>query len=192
MKLLTIFGTRPEAVKLAPVLIALRREPGIVSKVCVTGQHRSLLQCACFFKFGRFRLKSHEARSGASLLHLARDCPDRRVLAEVAPTGHRSVQHTVPLRLGWAALQSRITVAYSRSWASDLLVNGRLRGKQNRSAIALTDDLHLAATPAARANSSRSCCAAMVYVPGNTASARSFDRHIQRRETHEAVRSAMK
>ena len=43
MKLLSIFGTRPEAVKLAPVLLALDGEPGIVSQVCVTGQHRELL-----------------------------------------------------------------------------------------------------------------------------------------------------
>ena len=43
MKLLSIFGTRPEAVKMAPILIALEREPGIESQVCVTGQHRLLL-----------------------------------------------------------------------------------------------------------------------------------------------------
>ena len=43
MKFLTIFGTRPEAVKLAPVLAALRHESDIMSQVCVTAQHRTLL-----------------------------------------------------------------------------------------------------------------------------------------------------
>ncbi|WP_329956686.1 non-hydrolyzing UDP-N-acetylglucosamine 2-epimerase [Collimonas humicola] len=44
MKVLSIFGTRPEAVKMAPVLRVLAREAGIQSLVCVTGQHRLMLQ----------------------------------------------------------------------------------------------------------------------------------------------------
>ncbi|MEP9350125.1 UDP-N-acetylglucosamine 2-epimerase (non-hydrolyzing) [Xanthobacter sp. KR7-225] len=43
LKLLSIFGTRPEAIKMAPLVQALAREPGIVSLVCVTGQHREML-----------------------------------------------------------------------------------------------------------------------------------------------------
>lgn len=47
MRVLTIFGTRPEAIKLAPVLRELRHRPeGIVSLVCVTGQHRQMLDQA--------------------------------------------------------------------------------------------------------------------------------------------------
>ncbi|WP_190275176.1 non-hydrolyzing UDP-N-acetylglucosamine 2-epimerase [Collimonas fungivorans] len=44
MKVLSIFGTRPEAVKMAPVVKALSRETGMQSLVCVTGQHRQMLQ----------------------------------------------------------------------------------------------------------------------------------------------------
>lgn len=43
MKVLSIFGTRPEAIKMAPLVTALEREPGIDSVVCVTGQHRQML-----------------------------------------------------------------------------------------------------------------------------------------------------
>jgi UDP-N-acetylglucosamine 2-epimerase (non-hydrolysing) len=43
MKVLSIFGTRPEAIKMAPLVTALDREPGIDSVVCVTGQHRQML-----------------------------------------------------------------------------------------------------------------------------------------------------
>ncbi|VVE27301.1 UDP-N-acetylglucosamine 2-epimerase [Pandoraea capi] len=43
MKVLSIFGTRPEAIKMAPLVSALDREPGIDSVVCVTGQHRQML-----------------------------------------------------------------------------------------------------------------------------------------------------
>lgn len=43
IKVLSIFGTRPEAVKMAPVVQALARQPEIESGVCVTAQHREML-----------------------------------------------------------------------------------------------------------------------------------------------------
>ena len=43
MKVMTIFGTRPEAIKMAPVIQELRRHPEIETKVCVTAQHREML-----------------------------------------------------------------------------------------------------------------------------------------------------
>jgi UDP-N-acetylglucosamine 2-epimerase (non-hydrolysing) len=43
IKTLTIFGTRPEAIKMAPVVNKLAEYPEIDSKVCVTAQHREML-----------------------------------------------------------------------------------------------------------------------------------------------------
>jgi UDP-N-acetylglucosamine 2-epimerase (non-hydrolysing) len=43
LKVLTVIGTRPEAIKLAPVILALRGHADIESVVCVTGQHRDLV-----------------------------------------------------------------------------------------------------------------------------------------------------
>ena len=43
MKILTVFGTRPEAIKMAPLVKLLKREPGIQSVLCVTAQHREML-----------------------------------------------------------------------------------------------------------------------------------------------------
>ena len=43
IKILSVFGTRPEATKMVPLVLALRDEPGIESYVCVTAQHRELL-----------------------------------------------------------------------------------------------------------------------------------------------------
>ncbi|KQN19499.1 UDP-N-acetyl glucosamine 2-epimerase [Sphingomonas sp. Leaf33] len=42
-KVLVIFGTRPEAIKLFPVIRALADTPGIAVRTCVTAQHRGLL-----------------------------------------------------------------------------------------------------------------------------------------------------
>jgi UDP-N-acetylglucosamine 2-epimerase (non-hydrolysing) len=43
MKILTVFGTRPEAIKIAPLVQQLEKEPGLESVVCVTAQHREML-----------------------------------------------------------------------------------------------------------------------------------------------------
>src|SRR5438876_8108795 len=43
MKVLFVFGTRPEAIKLAPVVKELSRRPNFDCKICVTGQHREML-----------------------------------------------------------------------------------------------------------------------------------------------------
>ena len=43
-KIVVIFGTRPEAIKLCPVVLALKRDAAFECKVCVTGQHREMLQ----------------------------------------------------------------------------------------------------------------------------------------------------
>ncbi|MFS2222517.1 non-hydrolyzing UDP-N-acetylglucosamine 2-epimerase [Pantoea sp. B65] len=43
MKVLTVFGTRPEAIKMAPLVHALSQDPEIESRLCVTAQHREML-----------------------------------------------------------------------------------------------------------------------------------------------------
>lgn len=43
MKVLTVFGTRPEAIKMAPLVHALNSVDQIEAKVCVTAQHREML-----------------------------------------------------------------------------------------------------------------------------------------------------
>ncbi|UTJ47309.1 UDP-N-acetylglucosamine 2-epimerase (non-hydrolyzing) [Atlantibacter subterranea] len=43
MKVLTVFGTRPEAIKMAPLVHALAKDPYFDARVCVTAQHREML-----------------------------------------------------------------------------------------------------------------------------------------------------
>ncbi|PJI50996.1 MAG: UDP-N-acetylglucosamine 2-epimerase (non-hydrolyzing) [Pseudomonas sp.] len=43
IKTLCIFGTRPEAIKMAPLALALADDESFDAKVCVTGQHREML-----------------------------------------------------------------------------------------------------------------------------------------------------
>lgn len=43
MKTLCVFGTRPEAIKMAPLALELAKDDRFESRVCVTGQHREML-----------------------------------------------------------------------------------------------------------------------------------------------------
>lgn len=43
-KVMLVFGTRPEAIKMCPLVKELKQTDGIETKVCVTGQHREMLQ----------------------------------------------------------------------------------------------------------------------------------------------------
>lgn len=43
-RVVVLFGTRPEAIKLAPVIVALRKRRGVDVSICVTGQHKEMLE----------------------------------------------------------------------------------------------------------------------------------------------------
>ena len=43
MKIMSVFGTRPEAIKMCPVIKELERHIEIESVVCLTGQHKEML-----------------------------------------------------------------------------------------------------------------------------------------------------
>lgn len=43
-KILLVFGTRPEAIKMCPLVNELKKRKSIETKVCVTGQHRQMLE----------------------------------------------------------------------------------------------------------------------------------------------------
>jgi UDP-N-acetylglucosamine 2-epimerase (non-hydrolysing) len=54
-RILSIFGTRPEAIKMAPVVRALAAHPEFESRICVTAQHRSMLDQV----LGLFEIEPH-------------------------------------------------------------------------------------------------------------------------------------
>lgn len=43
IKVMSVFGTRPEATKMCPLVLELNKRPDILSLVCLTGQHREML-----------------------------------------------------------------------------------------------------------------------------------------------------
>ena len=43
-KIMLVFGTRPEAIKMCPLILELKKREGVKTVVCVTGQHRDMLR----------------------------------------------------------------------------------------------------------------------------------------------------
>lgn len=73
MRILTVFGTRPEAVKMAPIVKLLASTPGVEARVCVTAQHRQMLDQV----LNLFQIEPHYdlnlMRDGQSLAQLSAD-----------------------------------------------------------------------------------------------------------------------
>ncbi len=42
-KVMCVFGTRPEAIKICPLVLEMKKRPGLEVVVCVTAQHRQML-----------------------------------------------------------------------------------------------------------------------------------------------------
>lgn len=171
MKLLTIFGTRPEAVKLAPILLALRREQDLVSQVCVTGQHRDLLDNVLQY-FGirpDFDVALMEPGQALNSLVSRAIAAIDRVIAEARPDRVIVQGDTsTALAAALAAFHHRIPVAHVEAGLRTYCVNAPFPEEANRRAIALMADLHFAPTPAARANLVAERLRGEVFVTGNT------------------------
>jgi len=171
MKLLSIFGTRPEAVKLAPILLALDGEPGIVSQACLTGQHRELvapvLDFFCIapdFDLGAMQPGQGLNRLVARLIKrldpiLAGTRPDR-----ILVQGDTTSAFAAAL----AAFHRGIPVAHVEAGLRTYRPAAPFPEEANRRAIALLADLHFAPTPAAGANLAAERLCGTVHVTGNS------------------------
>ena len=155
MKFLAVFGTRPEAVKLAPVIAALKAEPTLETSVCVTGQHRELVDSALDFFDIRPDFNLSAMRRSQALNPLVARLAERldRVLATAAPDrvivqGDTSSAFAAAL----AAYHRAIPVAHVEAGLRTYRAADPFPEEFNRRAIALIADLHFAPTRAARDN----------------------------------------
>jgi UDP-N-acetylglucosamine 2-epimerase (non-hydrolysing) len=167
-----VYGTRPEAIKLAPLVRALRSDPSLRPVVVVTGQHREMLdQVNSLFGIQPdidLDVMSH----GASVSAITRTVLERleRVLDDLSPEA--------------VVVQGDTTSAFSASYASFLagcpvvhleagLRTGDLRSpfpeEANRRLTTVLADLNLAPTPAARDNlRAEGVSPGKILVTGNT------------------------
>ena len=152
-KVLTVFGTRPEAIKMAPVVQALRRSGGLQPIVCVTGQHRQILdQMLGFFGLQADHdlnvMQPNQTLEGLTAAALTALGP---VLDEVRPDW-LVVQGdtTTAMASALAAYYRKIKVAHVEAGLRTGDKYAPFPEEVNRRIIATIADLHFAPTETAR------------------------------------------
>lgn len=155
LRVLSIFGTRPEAVKMAPVIAELNRREGIQSTVCVTAQHREMLdQVLTLFQIKpdydldlMRKDQSLDALTAAVFTHLG------PVLDDVRPDWVLVQGDTTTV------MAAALAASYHRVRVGHVEAGLRTRDKWNpfpeeinRRVAGSVSDMHFAPTESARAN----------------------------------------
>lgn len=170
---LVVLGTRPEAIKLAPVIRALRDHPDVACTVCSTGQHALMLRQAleAFGLTADVELAVMEEAQGLAALTSRLFAGIDEVLAAHEPDWVVVQGDTTSAYVGaMAAFYRHIRVAHVEAGLRTGDRRAPFPEEVNRRAIALVADVHFAPTAGAAANLSHEGVAdAAVVVTGNTA-----------------------
>ncbi|MES2317535.1 MAG: UDP-N-acetylglucosamine 2-epimerase (non-hydrolyzing) [Pseudomonadota bacterium] len=170
--LLFVFGTRPEAIKLAPLVLAARAHGGFTVRVCVTAQHREMLDSV----LGFFRIQPDFdldlMRPGQSLTGVTTGALDglAPVLAAVRPLW-TVVQGdtTTAFAAALAAFYSGARVAHVEAGLRTGDISQPFPEEMNRKLVGAIACLHFPPTAPARANLLREGVdPARILVTGNT------------------------
>jgi UDP-N-acetylglucosamine 2-epimerase (non-hydrolysing) len=169
---LLTFGTRPEAIKMAPLVKHLQREPGIDCRVCVTGQHREMLDQV-------LRLFDIQPDYDLNVMKRGQDLYDititilagmREVLDRAKPDlvlVHGDTTTTLAATL--ASFYRRIPVAHVEAGLRTGDLFSPWPEEANRKLTTALASLHLAPTERARQNLlDEGVCNEAIIVTGNT------------------------
>ncbi|WP_050581019.1 non-hydrolyzing UDP-N-acetylglucosamine 2-epimerase [Salinispora cortesiana] len=166
-------GTRPEAIKLAPVATAISKQRRLKAHIVVTGQHDSLMDQAleAFGLRPDDRLRPLRTNGGQAEL-LSQLVTYLDVLAAKHPPAAILVQGDTTSALAGAMVGfwREIPVVHLEAGLRSWNLSAPFPEEYNRRVIAHSSVLHLAPTPAAAANLINSgICTDSVLVTGNTA-----------------------
>lgn len=172
LKVLSVFGTRPEAIKMAPVVLGLQRASGFDAKVCVTAQHRQMLDQV----LNVFEIK---ADYDLDLMQANQDLYD--VTARVL-LGMRNVLRkdkpdvvlvhgdtTTCFAAGLAAFYENIPLGHVEAGLRTGDMRAPFPEEANRSLVSRLTNYHFAPTETARQNLlTENIADAKIFVTGNT------------------------
>ena len=172
MRILSVFGTRPEAIKMAPVVKALAQVEGLEARVAVTGQHRLMLDQV----LGLFEIRPQydlvimqeeqdladiTGRVLAGVLEVLDDFPADRVLVH----GDTTTSFAAAL----AAFYRRVPVGHVEAGLRTEDMYTPYPEEMNRRLTDTLADLHFAPTEGARRNLMREGTpSGRIVVTGNT------------------------
>ncbi|MGA7782847.1 MAG: UDP-N-acetylglucosamine 2-epimerase (non-hydrolyzing) [Paraburkholderia sp.] len=170
-RILSIFGTRPEAIKMAPLVKCLEADANIESIVCVTGQHQSMLnQVLDLFAIvphydlklmtGNQTLNSLASRLIGSLDDVLAAAQPDRVLVH----GDTTTASAAAL----AAFHRRIPIGHVEAGLRTGNLMQPWPEEMNRRVVDVMSDLMFAPTASSKANLARESLHGRVIVTGNT------------------------
>lgn len=171
-KVLSVFGTRPEAIKMAPLVLQLSADERIESRVCVTGQHREMLDAV-------LDLFHVEADHDLSVMSRGQDLHD--VTSKVL-LGMRAVLRaekpdvvlvhgdtTTCLATALAAFYERVPIGHVEAGLRSHDVTLPFPEEMNRRVTDIVSDVFFAPTECSRHNLlAEGVSASRIYVTGNT------------------------
>ena len=172
MRILSVFGTRPEAIKMAPVVLALRAKTGVDSHVCVTGQHRDMLDPVLDFFAIQPDADLDVMKPDQDLTDVTRAVLDglRAVLAEIKPD--RVLVHgdtTTTFAAALAAFYARVPVGHVEAGLRSGNIQAPWPEEMNRRLADGLSDLLFAPTESAAAHlRAEGVKNARIRVTGNT------------------------
>ena len=171
IRVMTIFGTRPEAIKMAPLVLELQSRQGIQPICCVTAQHREMLDAVLEI----FRLKPDydlnimEPRQTLSTITTKCLLGMEGVLEQARPDlvlVHGDTSTTFAGAL--AAFYRQIPVGHVEAGLRTWDKYSPFPEEMNRKLVGDIADLHFCPTPANRENLAREGITDGVFVTGNT------------------------
>ncbi len=170
-KVLTVFGTRPEAIKMCPLVQELDRRPSLHSLCCVTAQHREMLDSvmAIFGRRADFDLDIMEPRQTLSTITSKCLLGMEGVLEEVQPDlvlVHGDTSTTFSGAL--AAFYHKVPVGHVEAGLRTWDKWSPYPEEMNRRMVGALADLHFCPTAANRDNLAREGITNGVFLTGNT------------------------
>jgi UDP-N-acetylglucosamine 2-epimerase len=179
MRIMTVIGTRPEAIKMAPVIRRLAAAPGVTSLVCVTAQHRQMLdQVLTLFAIEPDR-DLNVMRDGQGLTWVTTAVLERmaEVYAELRPD-RVLVQGdtTTTFAASLAAFYAKVPVAHVEAGLRTSDIYSPWPEEMNRRLTTHLADMHFPPTATARQNLIReNVDPSRIVVTGNTVIDALFD-----------------
>lgn len=171
IKIMSVFGTRPEAIKMAPLVLELQKHPEITSIVCITAQHRQMLD-SVMEQFGI------TADYDLDIMSAGQDLTDittrvllrmREVLREAKPDMvlvHGDTTTTFAGAL--AAFYEKIPVGHVEAGLRTYDRWSPFPEEMNRSLVGRIAALHFAPTSSNEKNLRRESVIGDIYITGNT------------------------
>ena len=172
MRILSVFGTRPEAIKMAPVVKAPADEPRLESRVCVSAQHRDMLDQVLSLFAIRPDYDLDIMESDQNLTHVTAAVLEglERVIEDFAPA--RVLVHgdtTTTLAASLAAFYAGVPVGHVEAGLRSGDMGAPWPEEMNRRLTDAIADLHFAPTKSAARNLKREHLPrARIIVTGNT------------------------